>query len=84
MGRRMHLVISIRWLERHLSEFKTKDKRKLYCYEVHGMPEEEVMKEIERYKEIWYSVIPHEDCDNISPDWHCLGHETPDFITPNE
>ena len=70
-----HVVISIRWLENHLASFKSKDKRRLYCYDVHGMSDTDVYAEIEKYKSIWYTVIPNEDCNNLSPEWKCLWHD---------
>ena len=73
-----HVVISIRWLENYLASFKSKDKRRLYCYDVHWMSDTDVYAEIERYKKMWYTVIPNEDCDNRSPEWRCLGHELPE------
>lgn len=56
-----HLVCSIAWLENKLASFKSKDKRRLYCYDLFGIDEPELRKEIEEMKAKWYTVIPSEN-----------------------
>lgn len=70
-----HLVASIDWCIRHLNSIKNKDKRKLRTYEVFWCSNEEFLEECEKYKKMWYTVIPNWECDNRWPDGHCLWHK---------
>lgn len=69
-----HLCVGIAGLERRLSEFKNKDKRKLFCWECFGVSEEQLKEELEEMKAKGWDAIPSENCDNHI-NGHCQGHK---------
>jgi len=66
-----HLVMSIEGLERKLSEYKSYWWKNKYCKDCFNMTIWKVKKEIQKYKDKWYEVIPWWNCKNIGEKWRC-------------
>ncbi len=72
---KIHLSISIEWLENKLKSFNKEENREEYCENMFWMPYEAVIEKLKKLKQGDFKYIPSEWCDNIQKDGSCWGHD---------